>query len=378
MNQEAPSTKPVNRQAFIDHIRVFLTVLVIAHHAAVTYGASGNWFCKEVQSSELGEGTNLFFTMLVSVDQSFFMGMFFLIAGYFTPKSLERKGTARFIGERLLRLGLPLVFFLTVLFQLTVAISAPYLGHSFGGVWKWLYQNPSYTPGPLWFVQTLLIFAFLYAIWNKLRRQSAAPEAESPLPRHRTLFLAALGVGLCSFLVRQWMPAGDSVAGMQLGYFPPYILLFFTGCAAARHKWLERIDWRYARPWVFLSLLLAVSLPFIAGSCPDGSAFSGGMNRYALTYALWDPFISWGIMLGLLFAVRRFLNGTNAFVQALARASYATYIIHATVLVATSVALRGWTAAPVMKWAAVSAIAVCASFALSAILVRIPGIKKVI
>ena len=39
------------------------------------------------------------------------MGFLFLLAGYFTPASLERKGYGRFLGDRFLRFGLPLLAF---------------------------------------------------------------------------------------------------------------------------------------------------------------------------------------------------------------------------------------------------------------------------
>ena len=59
------------------------------------------------------------------------MGFFFLLAGYFTPASLERKGYARFLGDRFLRLGLPLLAFIFILGPLTVAIVAAHDGKGF-------------------------------------------------------------------------------------------------------------------------------------------------------------------------------------------------------------------------------------------------------
>lgn len=50
-------------------------------------------------------------TLLTAVDQAFFMGMCFLVAGYFTPGSWRKKGTVRFVRERLVRLGIPLLAF---------------------------------------------------------------------------------------------------------------------------------------------------------------------------------------------------------------------------------------------------------------------------
>ncbi|MCY1373061.1 hypothetical protein D9M69_603110 [compost metagenome] len=62
-----------------------LTVLVISHHTAITYGGSGSWFYREVTDS--GRPSSFLLTLFCAVNQSFFMGMFFLLAGYFTPAS---------------------------------------------------------------------------------------------------------------------------------------------------------------------------------------------------------------------------------------------------------------------------------------------------
>lgn len=41
------STVPLGesgRQLHLDRLKVMLTVLVVFHHAAITYGATGDWF----------------------------------------------------------------------------------------------------------------------------------------------------------------------------------------------------------------------------------------------------------------------------------------------------------------------------------------------
>jgi len=64
----------------LDKLRVALTFLVIAHHAAQAYGPTGGgWpIFNDERSAILGP----FF----SVNAAFFMGLFFLIAGYFVPE----------------------------------------------------------------------------------------------------------------------------------------------------------------------------------------------------------------------------------------------------------------------------------------------------
>lgn len=109
------------RTFFIDRLRVVLTALVILHHTAITYGGSGGWFYREVLDG--GTPTSLLLTVFCAVSQSFFMGMFFLLVGYFTPASLARKGARQFLRERLLRPGVPLLVFGFVLGPLAVALA---------------------------------------------------------------------------------------------------------------------------------------------------------------------------------------------------------------------------------------------------------------
>ena len=73
-----------------DQLRSVLTVLVIAHHTAITYGGSGGWFYREVHDG--GAPLSLAFTLFCSINQAFFMGLFFLLAGYFSPPALAAKG----------------------------------------------------------------------------------------------------------------------------------------------------------------------------------------------------------------------------------------------------------------------------------------------
>jgi len=97
------------RDLYIDRLRTVMTAIVVVFHAAITYGASGGWFYHEVNPS--ASPSSLLLTIFVSTKQAYFMGFFFLLAGYFTPASLERKGYGRFILDRFLRLGLPLLAF---------------------------------------------------------------------------------------------------------------------------------------------------------------------------------------------------------------------------------------------------------------------------
>jgi peptidoglycan/LPS O-acetylase OafA/YrhL len=88
----------VRRDAGIDALRASLTLLVLFHHTAITYGGSGDWYYKEVRSGP--ELSSQLLSLFTAANQAFFIGLFFLLAGYFTPDAVERHGAAGYMrGE---------------------------------------------------------------------------------------------------------------------------------------------------------------------------------------------------------------------------------------------------------------------------------------
>src|SRR6201993_4538932 len=155
--ERAGSNQPRSRELYIDRLRSVMTVFVILHHTAITYGAIGGWFYHEVKPS--GAPSSLLLTLFCATNQAYFMGFFFLLAGYYTPGSLERKGYARFIGDRFLRLGLPLLAFGLILGPFTAAIVTAAEGRGFWPTIQYLWNQKEFINGPLWFAQALLLFS---------------------------------------------------------------------------------------------------------------------------------------------------------------------------------------------------------------------------
>ena len=371
------------RDLYIDRLRVVMTALVILHHTAITYGAPGGWFWNELHPS--GSPVGLLLTMFVSTNQAYFMGFFFLLAGYFTPASLERKGYARFIGDRFLRLGLPLLAFGLILGPLTAAIVTAYEGRGFWTAIDALWRHKEFINGPLWFAQALLMFSVAYCLW---RAWLGAPLSQSqrnskPLPGFHWWLGSALGVGAAALAIRQIVPVGVNVIGLQLGYFSSYILLFGVGIAAWRHDWLHQLNWKRARPWV---IGLAVTWPImplaiIAAIKLNGtgkSNFAGGLTWPAIVYAFWEPFVAWGLIAAWLLFARARMNQPSVLWSWLSRRAYAVYIIHPPVLVGIALLLHGWAAPALVKFAAVGSLATVATWLASDPLVRLPGARRVV
>jgi hypothetical protein len=102
------------------------------------------------------EITGLIGAWFVAANQAFFMGLFLLISAYFVPGSYDRKGAGRFLKDRLIRLGIPLVVYSWIIDPLLGYVRQIWLkglrmptwgdllGHFRGGA--------LIGSGPLWFV----------------------------------------------------------------------------------------------------------------------------------------------------------------------------------------------------------------------------------
>ena len=67
------------RDFYVDRLRSAITVLVILHHTAITYGAIGGWFWREVQPSRTP--SSILLILFCTTNQAYFMAFFFLLAG---------------------------------------------------------------------------------------------------------------------------------------------------------------------------------------------------------------------------------------------------------------------------------------------------------
>jgi peptidoglycan/LPS O-acetylase OafA/YrhL len=373
------------REYYIDRLRSVMTALVLFHHTAITYGATGGWFWSEDTPS--AKPSSILLTLFCATNQAYFMGFFFLLAGYFTPRSLEKKGFGQFLHERFRRLGLPLLFFIFVLGPVTAGIVTAFQGDGFWPTIEFLWTHKRIINGPLWFAEALLIFAVAYVAWRKLFGMSIATAERQPtrIPIRPAWLLGALGVTAASIAVRQIVPVGQNVIGLQLGYFPGYIFLFAVGIAAWRHDWLNQLTWQRARPWIFALLVAWPTMPVAIGfarahaaATGQKASFSGGLSWPAILYAFWEPFVAWGLICLWLLIFRARMNKPSPVWDWFSRRAYTVYIIHPAVLVTVALTLHPWHAPALLKFAVVGSLTCAASWFISDPLVRLPGLRSIL
>jgi surface polysaccharide O-acyltransferase-like enzyme len=127
-----------------------------------------------------------------------------------------------------------------------------------------------------------------------------------------------------------------------------------------------------------VSAIAILLLPVVMVTRGGAGAFEGGWTLNALFYALWDPFVAWGVTLRLFWAAQRWWTHPTPLSGWLGRGAFGAYIGHPPVVVALSVWAATWGGAPSVKFAVVGAAACTGSFVASAALRTIPGVRGVI
>ncbi|MCX6028959.1 MAG: acyltransferase [Chloroflexi bacterium] len=379
------------RLLYLDNLRVGLITLVIVGHMAITYGAPlGDWYYSE--PGEVGAAFAILTMLLLGIGSAFLLGLFYMIAGYLTPRPYDRKGAGPFIVDRLKRLGIPLLLYAVVINPLVTYWAAAHGGYQ----GAFLEYVPSHLPdlrdaavGPLWFVEALLAFSILYALGRLLAR--AAPglaprdRTETQVPRNRPIALFALGLGLTTFLVRIWAPMGWwwEPLHQEPAHFPQYIALFAVGIIAYRRDWFARMSAVQARVWRWVALALVPVLPILAVAAGALSgqfdpAVAGGLTWLSLAYSLWEGFMGVAMVIITLVWFRSRFSRQGRLVGAMAGASYAVYVLHPLLIVPLALALSGIQLGLSLKFALLSPVAVALCFLVGYAVRKLPLVRNVL
>jgi glucan biosynthesis protein C len=189
-----------SRLFFVDNLKVALIILVVLFHFAVIY--TGNtpfyYFEPAYPHDMLAFLVLLIFQLF---NQAFFMGLFFLISGYFTPGSFDRKGAKSYLKDRLLRLGIPTLLFMFILGPMTfpaLYVMPEKLTHIPTPL-TWQHYPQLIGVGIMWFAVMLLIFECGYIAWRMaVKRWANRVAGNTVLPKFRVIFAFILLLALTS------------------------------------------------------------------------------------------------------------------------------------------------------------------------------------
>jgi fucose 4-O-acetylase-like acetyltransferase len=225
-----PSVQTNEREQWVDNLRVFVIALVIIVHAATGYvtDIAGWYYDDELTTSH-------FWTSVIGpiagLGAFFALGPLFVLAGWFSSRSVARRRPAGFARSRLIRLGVPLVLFVVLVQPLT-----DYIGN------RW--DEPDRTfgsylrdteVGAMWFIAALLCFSLVYALTEAVH---PAKSERRPL---RTALLVTVGLGIAvgSFESWQfWTIDAEVFMKARFGEWAQGAGLFALGVVGADAGWI--------------------------------------------------------------------------------------------------------------------------------------------
>lgn len=337
----------MSRKFYLDNLKIFLTLLVIFHHAGQAYGNGGAWIYMPSNHDEFMPWIWHFF----SVNACFFMGLFFFISGHFAPKSYDKQGFAVFVKKKLLRLGLPLVVV--------------------GGVISLLCGK--FEIAHLWYVESLLLFCLVYA----LLRRKFKPLEESDGPQLTIWLLGAIatamGIGGC--LIRSvspqdhWIwPLGIIPLPMEPAHYLQYVMMFVLGLLSSRFLWLEKMSNRVG------GTSLAIGLAFALGEYLRGDNSWGALVwQY---FGLYESMLCIFVSFGLMWLFRQRMNVTSKFLEWCSAQSFGAYVVHLPLMIVIQNMFdKVWMGA-LGKFLFIGVATTVVSYLVAWMLRCIPGVKR--
>lgn len=377
------ATSP-GRLIYLDRFRIGLTMLVVLHHVAMAYGAGGLGFYY-VDLPETFISRNLL--VFVLGNQAWFMGAFFLIAGYFTPRSFDRKGTSAFVRSRAVRLGIPLIFYCLVLNPLAMT-GWFHVSEELGPIsWETFEYWDHVRMGPTWFLALLLSFNLVYAGRRAVGIRRVPDSVGSKVPGPALIALFAASLAVVEYVLRMQVAVGESWGGFpSLAYLVQYIAFFFLGVVAARKDWVRTLPTSTGVGGIGAAIVATVVLFPLAFS---GQWFSlelseavslamGDGNWQSAVYAAWDATLAVGLTLGIIVSLRAMRSREHAFERLLTRSSYGTYIVHIPIVVYVAVLISDVGLSHTSRLILAAVVAVPASFALASVVRKLPGVSRVL
>jgi len=343
----------MKRLLYLDNLKVCLTVLVIFHHAGQAYGDGGGWAYTPSNPAEVMPWIWHFF----SVNAAFFMGLFFLISGYFVPASYDKQGASLFVQKKLIRLGIPLLVMGGLLSVLSGKLE---IGH-------------------MWYIESLLVLCLIYALIRHTIPHYQLSMVNCQLFKPTIIGLLIFGgiMGIGSYFIRQvspqdhWIwPFGIIPLPMEPAHYLQYVMMFVVGILASRFHWLEGMSKARGALSLMIGCLLALGIYL-----RDGGEWN---NFVAQWFGIYESLLCVFICFGLLWLFCEYGNWSNKFWQWCAAQAYGAYIVHLLLMIALQYAVDGIWMGAFGKFMFTGVVTTIASFGLTWLLRMILSVKKVL
>jgi Acyltransferase family len=385
----------------LGYLRGFLVVLVMAHHSVLAYIDSPPpqatslvtpppyWRAFMVVDAHHWVGFSLF----TGFNDDFFMSLMFFLSGLFVWSSLQRKGNAHFVRDRLRRLGIPFLFAAAIVAP--IAYYPSYLlttgPHSVTNYLHELLAFGDWPTGPAWFIWLLLFFdlvvAALFAIapnFGETIGRLASNAREHPL-RFFLMLIAASGAAYIPMLAIFGAMAWTSVGPFQFqtARLFHYAIYFLTGIGVGAYgidRGLLAPDGVLAGHWIRWTIAAVVtfmvSVVFFLFAITKGATMSptllntvGGAMYAATCGAISFSFLAMFV---------RFVRRRRWVFDSLSENEYGMYLIHYMFVSWLQLAILSAALGAFEKGVLVFGGVLLLSWMTSAAIRSIPGVSRIV
>ena len=326
-------------------------MLVVLQHSAGAYSIGENWL---VVSPERVS----FFKPFLTVNSTFFMGLFFFISAFFMPTSLLRYGRRAFVINKIKRLIIPAI--LGVLIVLPLAYYVQSYPDSFIHFYLNYVTSETINFGHMWFLIQLFIYSCFFALLYYLKKDSLLKQNNKPLTCLQgvsfilLLSLLTYFVGLVS-PINQWFWQHL----VEPYHLPQYISLFVLGIIAFQRDWLSSTTLKFGIYWLFIGVIGIIFQSILS---------SYDIKKNLLGSTLWTSLECISLCIGLLIIFRDYFNYSNKILQFLSNNAFAVYIIHVPIVVWTQHYLLQYPISPINKFFITSLFSYFIAYLLSCLL----------
>lgn len=365
------------RQYDLDWLRVIAFSILILYHTGMFF-VSWGWHVKNNELVEWLERPMEFVAQ-------WRMPLLFLISGAGVSFALGKRTTGQFMGERVKRLFLPLVFGMFFIVPPQIYFERLTQGVAFTSYldfYPTVLEFQSYPKGNfswhhLWFLPYILVYSFLaLPLCLYLRREGGKQllqKVAAWVSRPGAIFIFVIPMMVSEMLLRPHWPTDQNLIA-DWANFTISLLLFLYGFIIASSESIRETIEKYRKVALVVGIV-SVTVLFIIYWIPEDedvwfTALSEKLYYFLKTLNMW----SW--LLVILGFGRKYLNFSNGLLAYANQAVYPFYILHQTITVTIAYYLINSPLSPGVKFLLISGGTFLIALALYELIIRrIPAIR---
>lgn len=386
------------RTVWLDYLKSFITVLVVAHHSSLAYTTFA-WFDSSAYMNSTAPivdhkrwiGMDIF----ENYNDIFFMFLMFFIGGLFLVKSIEKKGMVFFIIDRVKRLFIPFLFLGTIL-MLIAYFSAYYVAYKNLNVIDYVidfFTIEHWPPGPPWFVGVLFVFNFIFGIsYSHIKGMFKKCSQKVPFFTNRpyTLFVVLFSITFILYVplaytvgAGKWLSFGplDFQLSRIFAYFGYFVLGAIVGNSDFEHLIFSSnsrfiTQWKY---WLILSVLLYSALTYHNRTDILGQFVDNGImpefTAWMIYYTLYVGCCTASCM-GFVGLFKTVVKNRSSLWDSLSENAYLIYLLHYIFVLWIQFFLMQYELSAIVKFLIVFSLALAGSWITSVFLRKIDLVKR--